>query len=180
MDMRSRAFEEDRAKDIKSTVNQLMFQIQELLDKVISLNDAREFYHPETASSSGLSHVPNQPMSTPSLHGLVGRDSCSLLHGTLWVQQDILLKIYLLQLNHQKQSLEIRRIWHQCLAELYLWIQEGMRSEQVCWRETLCNTNTSICQEVFDVGSSLSCRRNFFLKLHDGVADESNCRIAFR
>ena len=27
------------------------------------LNDAREFYDPETASSYGLSHVPSHPMS---------------------------------------------------------------------------------------------------------------------
>ena len=44
-------------KESKSTVNQLMVQIQELQDKVNSLNDSREFYDPETASSSGLSHV---------------------------------------------------------------------------------------------------------------------------
>ena len=39
----------------KSTVNQLMVQIQELQDKVNALSDAKEFYVPETASSSGLS-----------------------------------------------------------------------------------------------------------------------------
>ena len=44
----------------KSTVNQLMVQIQELEDKVNSLSDAKEFFDPEIASSSGLLHVPCQ------------------------------------------------------------------------------------------------------------------------
>ena len=46
-----------------------MVQIQELQDKVKSLNDAEVFCDPETASSSGLSHVPSQPMSIPSPRG---------------------------------------------------------------------------------------------------------------
>ena len=40
-----------------SRVNQLMVQIQELLDNVNSLNDAKEFYDPEAARTVGLSHV---------------------------------------------------------------------------------------------------------------------------
>ena len=59
-----------------SIVNQLTVQIQELQDKVNSLNDSIGFYDPETARSSGLSRVPNQPMSIPNLRGLIGRDSC--------------------------------------------------------------------------------------------------------
>ena len=47
-----------------------------LQDKVTSLNDAREFYNPETASSSGVSHVPCQPLSIPNRRGLISRDSC--------------------------------------------------------------------------------------------------------
>ena len=43
-----------------STVDQFMAQIQELQDKVNALNDAREFSDPETASSSGMSHVPDR------------------------------------------------------------------------------------------------------------------------
>ena len=41
----------------QSTVNQLMVQVQELRGMLNSLNDATEFYDPETASSSGLYHV---------------------------------------------------------------------------------------------------------------------------
>ena len=39
------------------------------------LNDAKEFYDPETASSSGVSHVPSQIMSFPSPTGTISRDS---------------------------------------------------------------------------------------------------------
>ena len=59
-----------------STVNQLLAQIQALQDKMNSLNDAKEFNDPETANSSGLSHVPSQPMSIPSPRGMTSRDSC--------------------------------------------------------------------------------------------------------
>ena len=65
-----------RKKDNNSTANQPMVQILELQDKVTSLNDAKEFYDPETASSSGLFFVPGQPMSVPSPRGLISRDSC--------------------------------------------------------------------------------------------------------
>ena len=49
-------------KESQSTVNQLTVQVQELLDKVSSLDDARACFDP---SSSGLSHVPSQPVSIP-------------------------------------------------------------------------------------------------------------------
>ena len=48
-----------------STVTKLLAQIQDLQDKVNSLNGAKEFYDPETANSSGVSHVPSQLMSIP-------------------------------------------------------------------------------------------------------------------
>ena len=40
-----------------TTVSQLMAQIWELQNRVNSLSDAREFYDPETGSSSGATHV---------------------------------------------------------------------------------------------------------------------------
>ena len=42
----------------------------------------------------------------------------------------------------------------------------------------LCNTNSSLCQEVFDLESSISCRRHLSSKLYDWDAEESkfqNC-----
>ena len=58
-----------------STVNQLLAQIQDLQNKVNSLSDARDFDDPETASSSGASHVPSQPLNIPSPKGMLSRDS---------------------------------------------------------------------------------------------------------
>ena len=63
-------------KESKSAVNQLMVQLQELQDNVNSLSDAREFCDPETASSSGLSHVPSQPTRIPSPRAMISRGSC--------------------------------------------------------------------------------------------------------
>ena len=48
----------------KSTVNQSAVQIQELQDKVNSLNDSRDF------------HDPSHPLIVPSSFGKLGRDSC--------------------------------------------------------------------------------------------------------
>ena len=64
-----------------SSVNQLVAQIHDLQDKVNCLNDEKEFYDPETASSSGIFHVPSQPLSIPSLRPMISRDSC-LPHDT--------------------------------------------------------------------------------------------------
>ena len=43
-----------------STVSQMMAQIQDLLNKVNSLSDTREFSDPASGSSSGATHVPDQ------------------------------------------------------------------------------------------------------------------------
>ena len=56
-------------------MNHFTVQNQELQDKVNSLNDSREFFEPETESSSGLSHVASQPI-IPGRRGMLSRDSC--------------------------------------------------------------------------------------------------------
>ena len=57
-------------------MSQLLTQIQDLQNKVNSLTDAREFYDPETASRlSGTTHVPSQPLNTPSPREMLSRDS---------------------------------------------------------------------------------------------------------
>ena len=91
-----------------------MVQIQELQEKVKSLNDATEFYDPETASSSGLSHVPSLLVSVPSPRALICRDSC-LQSDTRnsFGSSGMVFEDDQLQLNHQQRSLEIREIWHQ-------------------------------------------------------------------
>ena len=58
----------------RMTVSQLLTQIQ-LQNKVNSLSDARELCDSETASSSGATHVPNQPSTVPSPRTMPCRDS---------------------------------------------------------------------------------------------------------
>ena len=64
-----------------TTVSQLVNQIQDLQNKVNSLSGARELYDPETASSSGATHVPSQPSTMPSPRTVPCRDS-GLPHDT--------------------------------------------------------------------------------------------------
>ena len=58
-----------------TTVSQLLTQILDSQNKVHSLSDAREFYDPETASSSGATHVPSQPSTIPSPRTMPCHDS---------------------------------------------------------------------------------------------------------
>ena len=57
------------------TLNQLSSQIRTLQDKVNVLSEEKELYDPETASSSGMSHVPSQSPRTPSPRCTLGLDS---------------------------------------------------------------------------------------------------------
>ena len=56
-------------------VNQLLSQIRTLQVKVNALCEENEFYDPETASSSGMSHGPSQPSRIPSPRGMLSRGS---------------------------------------------------------------------------------------------------------
>ena len=57
------------------TVSQLLAQTRESQDKVNSLSDAKEFHDPETAGSSGASHVTSPPLTNPSYRTVPRRDS---------------------------------------------------------------------------------------------------------
>ena len=68
-----------------TTVSQMMAQTRELQNKVNSLSDAREFYDPESGSSSGATHVPSQPSTILSPRNLPRCDfglPCDTLNGT--------------------------------------------------------------------------------------------------
>ena len=58
-----------------TTVSQLLTQIQNLQNKANSFSDATDFHDPETASSSGATHVLSQPSSAPSPRGTPCHDS---------------------------------------------------------------------------------------------------------
>ena len=87
-ELRRRCCEEsDRARQAKldelsmmqqrdpQTVSQLLAQMRESQDKANSLSDAREFHDPETAGSSGASHVTSPPLTNPSYRTVPRRDS---------------------------------------------------------------------------------------------------------
>ena len=96
-----------------------MFQIQELQDKVNSLNDTGKFYDSETASSSGLSHVPLQPLSIPSPRGMVSRDSC-LIHGTHFgLSRNFLEDLLAPESTSSSFLSKIREVWHEHHATQY-------------------------------------------------------------
>ena len=79
--------EADRARQARSdelsmqqernltTVGQMMAQIRELQNKVNSLSDAREFYDPESGSSSEATHVPDRTSTILSPRTLPRCDS---------------------------------------------------------------------------------------------------------
>ena len=73
--LRADEFFYGQKKEEPSTVNQLLSQTRTLQDKVNALNAEKEFHGPETASSSGMSHVPSQPSRNPSPRGVPSRDS---------------------------------------------------------------------------------------------------------
>ena len=56
-------------------MSQLFTQMQNLQNKVDSLSDTREFYVPETASSSGATHVSSRPSTVPSASEMRSRAS---------------------------------------------------------------------------------------------------------
>ena len=87
-ELRKRCSEEsDRARQAKldelsmmqqrdpQTVSQLLAQMRESQDKAKSLSDVREFHDPETAGSSGASHVTSPPLTNPSYRTVPRRDS---------------------------------------------------------------------------------------------------------
>ena len=159
----------------KSTVHQLMAQIQEQQDKVNSLSDAKEFYDPETASSSGLFHVPSHTMSIPSPRGMTSRDSCLQLatrnsFGTTGhVFEDLLAPdepssaFFGNSNNLASASCGSSIDWQRSPTDT----STIAKREDVLGKRTqdLCNTDTSICQEVFDLEYSVSCRRNLSSKI---------------
>ena len=106
-----------QTEESKSTVNQLLVQIQDLQYKVNSLNVAKAFCDPGTASSSGSSHVLSQSSRIPSRRGMFSRDS--------YVQLDTrnsldtsghVFEGLLAQGEPSSALFEFQRIWHRLLA----------------------------------------------------------------
>ena len=96
-----------------------MAQIQELQNEVISLSDAREFYVPESGSSSGATHVPSKAPTILSLRTLclAAILDCRVKNGILRVPQETFLNDHLLKKGDP-------RIWHR-LRDLILQKLQG-------------------------------------------------------
>ena len=77
-------------------------QIQDLQNKLNSLSDAREFVDPDTASSSGASHVPSQPLMIQSPREVRSRDSGFPRFGKRFWKPLCLRKTILIYLRHSK------------------------------------------------------------------------------
>ena len=155
----------------RATVNQFVVQIQELQDNVKSLNVAKELDDPENCeqhwifsrSQSICEYSESKRVDKPRL-------LLAACYTTELVGFNTFLKTYLLQMDHHQHSSELRRIWDQLLAVRYLWIQEEFRNELVYWKEIariVCDTDTTFCQDVFGLESSLSCRMNLSSKFFD-------------
>ena len=149
-----------------STVRQLVNLIQELHDKVNALNDAKEFYDRETASSSGLSYVPSQPSRIPSPIGMISRDSY-LPHETrnsmgtsgndfesLLAQGEPSSALFENSKNLASSSCGLSTLGTGQI------LGTGRRSETRT--AGFYNTNSTLCQEVGDLEPSTSNRRNLF------------------
>ena len=83
-------------------------QIRTPQDKVNALNEEKEFFVSETASSSGMSHVPSQPSRSPSPEVCSAAIlDCRTAPGTRWVLQEMFLKIHLIQKEYLRPYQEV-------------------------------------------------------------------------
>ena len=98
-------------------MSQLLAQMRESQDKANSLSDAREFHDPETAGSSGASHVTSPPLTHPSYRTVPRRDS-GLPPETLNMMgiSDVFERLPAREGQPQNIS-KNHRIWHLLLME---------------------------------------------------------------
>ena len=140
-----------------------MVQSQELQDQVNFLNDTREFFDPETASSSGLSHVPCQPVSVPSNRRMRSRDSCLQpeARDSFGISRNVFEDL--------PAPSEPPAVFFGCSRSHapapceHVSLKTGRLADQANEfigeeYSEFCNTHTEICKEVFNLEPSLSCR----------------------
>ena len=101
-----------------TTVSQLLSQILDSHNKANSLSEERDFHDPETASSSGASNVPCQPLTIPSTRSMHCRDlDCRQIHGIPMLLNETCFKACLLQKYHPPCFSKNRETWHLLLAD---------------------------------------------------------------
>ena len=86
-------------KENLSTLNQVMARIQELQDKVKSLNDAKEFCDPENCEQLWI-----VPRSQSTIENSESQKNDQLRFSLAWTPQDTFLKVFLLEVNHLQHS----------------------------------------------------------------------------
>ena len=147
-----------------------------------SLNDAREFIDPGTASSSGLSHVFSQLVRIPSRRGMISRDSCLQpdTRNSFGISGNVFFWTYVLRVNLQQFSSENPEVWHQHHASLCLFIRRDLPIERKNWTKTLAFLQFLHRElQVFNLESSFSCRaypRNCMVELSRNQVSELHGR----
>ena len=96
-----------------NTMDRLLEQAQDIQNQANSMAEAKEFHDPDTASSSGASHVPSQPVITPSSRGMLSRDSGlpPTARDNVTQVQETFLKAHQHEKDHSQLSSKIREIW---------------------------------------------------------------------
>ena len=84
------------------------------------LNEERVNCDQETASRSGMSHVPSQSEFRAPEVCLAAILDWRTTHGTRWVFQETFLIIYLLKKGYLRHYPVIQRTWHLLIAKVYL------------------------------------------------------------
>ena len=119
-----------------TTVSQSLAQNHDWQNTVNSLSDAREFYDPESGSSSGATHVPVKTLlfwvPEPCRAAIL---DCRVIHKMVWVLQETFWNDHLLKKDDPPQSSTIQRIWHHPLGNWGLMLQELYRDRRVKWKE---------------------------------------------
>ena len=138
-----------------------------------SLNDAKELYDPETASSSGLSHVPSQPMSIASPRGSISRE---VLPAAWYAELIGYIRTPAVVFGNSRNLTSAP-----CVNCIFEYKQNLLRIREK-WIEKRpsesCNSHTEICKDSFNLESSLSRRIRLSAKLHGWVTEKyrsQNC-----
>ena len=120
---------------LPATVSQLLTQIQDLLNKVNSMSDARELSILKQPASLERPTFPVNPLlfrvPGPCLAAIL---DCRMIRGILWVLKRF-LNDHLLEKDELLLSSKIQRIWHPLLKNWGLTLQELQGEERVKRKE---------------------------------------------
>ena len=132
----------------------------------------------ETASSSGVSHVPSQPLRIPSPRGMICRDSC-LPHNTRHSMDTSGNVFEDLPAPEGRSPSFFENPMNSALSSCGLIsgnTGSTMRRRRSGTRAAeFSNTDSSFYQESWNLGTFMSYWRNVFSKLYDGCSEVFYC-----